>query len=129
MFTVLLSLCIILSPPWKQTAKLVFEKTDNLHKFCTIKIFVRLLHLVTFTADVGILTTIDYYDWLLFHGRIRDHTKIQLFNLFQSGNLQMQMTIRSCQQQTNGLIAEFTQSGMHFKISTVEVFCRGFVPH
>ena len=78
---------------------------------------------------MGLLTTIDYNDVLLFHGRIRDHTEIQLFNLFQSDNLQLQMTIRSCQQQTNGLIAEFTQSRMHFKISTVEVFCRGFVPH
>ena len=64
-------------------------------------IFIRLLHLVTFTADVELLTTIDYYDWLLFHGRIRDHTKAQLFNLFQSGNLQLQITIHSSQQQKN----------------------------
>ena len=72
----------------------MFEKTDNLHKFCTI---------VTFTADVGLLTTIDYYDWVLSHGRIRDHTEIELFNLFQLENLQLQITIRSCQQQSNGV--------------------------
>ena len=69
----------------------MFEKTDNLHKFCTI---------VTLTADVGLLTTIDYYDWLLYCGRIRDHTEIEPFNLFQSDNFQLQITIRSCQQQT-----------------------------
>ena len=92
---------VILSPAWKQTAKLVFEKTVNLHKLCTMTIFIRLLHLVTSIADVELLTTIDYYDWLLFHGRIRDHTKTQLFNLFQSGNLQLQITIHSSQQQTN----------------------------
>ena len=92
---------VILSPAWKQTAKLVFEKTVNLHKLCTMTIFIRLLHLVISIADVELLTTIDYYDWLLFHGRIRDHTKTQLFNLFQSGNLQLQITIHSSQQQTN----------------------------
>ena len=92
---------VILSPAWKQTAKLVFEKTVNLHKLCTMTIFIRLLHLVTSIADVELLTTIDYYDWLLFHGRIREHTKTQLFNLFQSGNLQLQITIHSSQQQTN----------------------------
>ena len=92
---------VILSPAWKQSAKLVFEKTVNLHKLCTMTIFIRLLHLVTSIADVELLTTIDYYDWLRFHGRIRDHTKTQLFNLFQSGNLQLQITIHSSQQQTN----------------------------
>ena len=51
---------------------------------------------------MGLLTTIDYYDWLLFHCRIRELTEIQLFNLFQSDNLQLQITIRPCQQQTNG---------------------------
>ena len=76
-------------------------KTDNLRKFCTVAIFIGLRCLATFTADVGLLTTIDYYDWLLFHGRNRDHTEIQLFNLFQSHNFQLQITIRSCQQQIN----------------------------
>ena len=43
-----------------------------------------------------LLTTIGYYD------HTRDHTEIQLFNLFKSDNLQLQITVRSCQQQTNG---------------------------
>ena len=43
-----------------------------------------------------LLTTIGYYD------HTRDHTEIQLFNLFKSDNLELQITVRSCQQQTNG---------------------------
>ena len=74
----------------------MFEKTEKFHKFCTMTIFIRLLYLVTFTADMGLLTTIDYYD------HTRDHTEMQLFNPFKSDNLQLQITIRSCQQQTNG---------------------------
>ena len=79
--------------------------------------------------EIWLLTIMGYYGWLLFHGRISDHTEIQLFNLFQSDNLQLLISIRSCQPQKMGLIAEFTQLQMHFKISTVEVFCSGFVPH
>ena len=37
-------------------------KTDNLRKFCIIAILIGLRCLATFTADVGLLTTIDYYD-------------------------------------------------------------------
>ena len=49
----------------------------------------------------GTVDYFDYYDWLLFYGRIRDHTDIQIFNPFQSDNLQLQKTIRFCRQQTN----------------------------
>ena len=52
--------------------------------------------------------TIDYYDSLL-NGRIKDHTKIQISNLYKSDNSPLQINIRSCQQQTNGLIVEFKQ--------------------
>ena len=48
--------------PNSQIPNSVTEKTDNLHKFCTITVFIRLLYLVTFTADVGLLTTTDYHD-------------------------------------------------------------------
>ena len=82
--------------------KLVFKKPGNFRKFSTITIFIILLYLVTFTADVGLLTSIGYYDWLVFHGRISDYTEIQLFNLFQSDSFQLQITICSCQLQKNG---------------------------
>ena len=36
----------------------MFEKTD---KFCTTTIFIGLLNLVTFTADMGLLTTMIAY--------------------------------------------------------------------
>ena len=106
----------------KTNGEIMFEKTDNFHKFCTITIFIRLLYLVTFIADVGLLTIIDYYSWLLFHGRIRDRTEIQHFNLFKWDNLLRQITIRSCQQQTKGLIIEFTQLRIRF-IFQVEFTC------
>ena len=60
---------------------------------------------------------IDYHD-SLFHGRIRDHTKIRLFNLFKSGNLQPQISIRSCQQQTNGVDCGIYAVANVFYIST-----------
>ena len=37
-----------------------------------------------------------------YYAHTRDHTAIQLFNLFKLDNLQLQITVRSCQQQTNG---------------------------
>ena len=57
--------------------------------------------------------TIDYCD-CLFHGRIKDHTKIQIFNLCKSDNLPLQMKIHSCQQQTNGVDYGIKQLRMHF---------------
>ena len=75
----------------------MFEKTGNLQKFCTITIFIRLLYLGTFTADVGLLTTID--TMIKYHFMVE--LEIQIFNLFQSDNLQLQITIRFCRRQTN----------------------------
>ena len=37
---------------------------------------------------------IDYYD-SLFHGRIRDHIKLQICNIYKSENLPLQIKIRS----------------------------------
>ena len=45
---------------------------------------------------------IDYYD-RLFHGRIRHHNKIQIFNLYNLDNSQLKINIPSCHQQTNGV--------------------------
>ena len=76
---------------WRQMLALLHymktngEKPGNLPRFCPITIFIWLLYLITFTADVGLLTTIDYYDWLLFHGRISGHTETQLFKHFSVG--------------------------------------------
>ena len=46
--------------------------------------------------------TIEYYD-SLFHGRIRDHVKLQICNIYKSENSLLQINIRSCRQQTNGV--------------------------
>ena len=45
---------------------------------------------------------IDYYD-SLFHGRIRDHVKLHICNIYKSENSLLQINIRPCQQQTNGV--------------------------
>ena len=57
-FSILLNSKFLFS--WKQTAKLVFEKMNNLHKFCTTVIFIGLLYLVIFTAGMELLTTIHF---------------------------------------------------------------------
>ena len=59
-----------------------------------------------------LLTTIDYYD------QTRDHTEMQLFNLFKSDNFQLQITIRSCQQQTNGADRKICAVASTFYISS-----------
>ena len=46
--------------------------------------------------------TIEYYD-SLFHGRIRDHVKLQICNIYKSENSLLQINIRSCHQQSNGV--------------------------
>ena len=46
--------------------------------------------------------TIDYYD-SFFHGRITDHAKLQICNICKSENSLLQINIRFCQQQTNGV--------------------------
>ena len=46
--------------------------------------------------------TINYYD-SLFYGRIRDHVKLQICNIYKSENSLLQISIRSCQQQTSGV--------------------------
>ena len=57
--------------------------------------------------------TINYYD-SLFYGRIRDHVKLQICNIYKSENSLIQISIRSCQQQTSGVVAVFPQLRMHF---------------
>ena len=59
-----------------------------------------------------LLTTIDYND------QTRDHTDMQLFNLFKSDNLQPQITVCSCQQQTNGADCKICAVASIFYISS-----------
>ena len=45
---------------------------------------------------------IDYFD-SHFHGRIKDHVKLQICNLYKSGNDNITVNVRMCQQQSNGV--------------------------
>ena len=104
--------------------KLVFGKTGNLHKFSTITIFIRLLYLVTFTADVGLFTTLDYYDYYYFMVELVAIPRYSFLTFFSRIIFNYKQPFALVSNKKMGLTVEFTQLRMHFK-----VFCRGFVPH
>ena len=48
----------------------------------TITIFNMQLYLVTLTTDMGLLTGIDYYDWLLFMVELKTMPKYKFLTFF-----------------------------------------------
>ena len=44
----------------------------------------------------------NYYD-SLFHGKIRDHVKMQICNIFICSGKELMVNVKACQQQTNGV--------------------------
>ena len=44
----------------------------------------------------------NYYD-SLFHGKIRDHVKMQICNIFKCSGKELTVNVKACQQQTNGV--------------------------
>ena len=44
----------------------------------------------------------NYYD-SIFHGKIRDHVKMQIFNIFKCIGKELTVNVKACQQQTNGV--------------------------
>ena len=44
---------------------------------------------------------INYYD-SLFHGKIRDHVKMQICSIFKCSGNELTVNVKACQQQTNG---------------------------
>ena len=72
----------------------MFGKTDE---FCTTTFFIGLLYLVTFTADMGLLTTMIAY----FMVELRTILRYKFLRCM-SDNLPLQINIRPCQQETNG---------------------------
>ena len=59
---------------------------------------------------------IDYYD-SLFHGKIRDHVKMQICNIFKCSGKELTVNVKACQQQTNGVDCVFAAANM-FHVST-----------
>ena len=43
----------------------------------------------------------NYYD-SLFHGKIRDHVKMQICNIFKCNGKELTVNVKACKQQTNG---------------------------
>ena len=44
----------------------------------------------------------NYYD-SLFHGKIRDHVKMQICNIFKCNGKELTVNVKACKQQTNGV--------------------------
>ena len=59
-------------------------------------------HLVTVSNVNSKSGSVDYYD-SLFHGRIKDHVKLRIANISKTENSQLEIHIRSSQQQKNGV--------------------------
>ena len=66
--------------------------------------FVQILHSKSFNwVTVSNVNSksgrVDYY----YHGRIKDHVKLQIANISKTENSELEIHIRSCQQQKNGI--------------------------
>ena len=66
--------------------------------------FVQILHSKSFNwVTVSNVNSksgrVDYY----YHGRIKDHVKLQIANISKTENSELEIDIRSCQQQKNGV--------------------------
>ena len=89
--------------------KLMFKPKEHFVQILHNKSF----HWVTVSNVNSKSGSVDYYD-SLFHGRIKDHVKLQIANISKTKNSELEIHIRSCQQQKNlALIAEFLQLEMH----------------
>ena len=65
--------------------------------------------------------SVDYYD-SLFHGRIKDHVKLQIANISKTENSELEIHIRSCQQQKNGVdCGIFAVANAYYILSGIDV--------
>ena len=89
-------------------AKLVFEKMNNLHKFCTTTTFIGLLYLVTFTADMGLLTTIHFIV------KLETMPIYKFLTFLIQAICSFKQTFALASNKQMPLIAEFMQLRIHF---------------
>ena len=78
--------------------KLMFKPKDQFVQILHNKGF----HWVTVSNVNSKSGSVDYCD-SLFHGRIKDHAKLQIANISKTENSELEIHIRSCQQQKNGV--------------------------
>lgn len=74
-------------------------------------------HWVVLSNIICSKNEIDYYD-SIFHRKIRDHEKMQIFNIFKCSCKELKVNAEACQQQANGVdCGDFLIANM-FHIST-----------
>ena len=78
--------------------KLMFKPKEHFVQILHNKSF----HWVTVSNVNSKSGSVDYYD-SLFHGRIKDHVKLQIANVSKTENSELEIHIRSCQEQKNGV--------------------------
>ena len=84
--------------------------------------FVKILHngnyhWVVLSNIICSKNEIDYYD-SLFHRKIRDHEKMQIFNIFKCSCKELKVNAEACQQQTNGVDCGAFAIANTFHVST-----------
>ena len=90
------------------------------------KHFVQILHNKSFNwitvSNVNIKSgSVDYYD-SLFHGGIKDHVKLQIPNISKTENSELEIHIRSCQKQKNGVdCGIFAVANAYYILSGIDV--------
>ena len=90
------------------------------------ELFVQILHNKSFhwvtVSNVNSKSgSVDYYD-SLFHGRIKDHVKLKIANVSKTGNSELEIHIRSCQQQQNGVdCGIFVVANAYYILSGIDV--------
>ena len=74
-------------------------------------------HWVVLSNIICSKNEIDYYD-SLFHRKIRDHEKMQIFNIFKCSCKELKVNAEACQQQANGVDCGAFAIANTFHVST-----------
>ena len=97
--------------------KLMFKPKEHFVQILHNKSF----HWVTVSNVNSKSGSVDYYD-SLFHGRIKDHVKLQIANISKTENSELEIHIRSCQKQKNGVdCGIFAVANAYYILSGIDV--------
>ena len=97
--------------------KLMFKPKKHFVQILHNKSF----HWVTVSNINSKYGSVNYYD-SLFHGRIKDHVKLQIANISRTENSELEIHIRSYQQQKNGVnCGIFAVANAYYILSGIDV--------
>ena len=97
--------------------KLMFKPKEPFVQILQNKNF----HWVTESSVNSKSGSVDSYD-SLFHGRIKDHVKLQIANICKTENSELEMHIRPCQQEKNGVdCGIFAVANAYYILSGIDV--------